>query len=200
MCTEKQKSALLFLRRRKKEWERKSLKYYKRFQKDRSPGVIIEFVKSSSFALLEGWVMRVIMQWRIEGKHGLLQKVFLPQQGERAENNMYIMRNAIISHSIDALVAQGMNKTAAIECYCAQDNPIVRYWNVHVDQIRRIYYATKKKRPDVYVYEDSNSFVMYVYPAKCVIGENCILFGLLQQRFLKKDLAPPFGELFRGGT
>lgn len=85
MGTKKQNNFLSFLQRKQKEWQQKSLKYYERFQTNHDPEVIIKFVKSSSFALLEDWVMRVIMKWHIEGEYGLLKKIFLPQQGERAE-------------------------------------------------------------------------------------------------------------------
>jgi hypothetical protein len=198
MSIRERKDIFLFLQRKQKEWQMKSLKYYRRFQRNRKSEVIIKFVKSSSFALLEKWVTSVIVQWHLEGEHGLLQKVFLPQQGERAEKHMLIMRNLLITGRIDALVARGMNKTAAIECYCMENNLIVRHANIDVDHVRRIYYSTKKKKPENYVREDSDYFEMYIYPAKLTITENgrdYVFFGLWRHRLLKKDPALTSGEL-----
>jgi hypothetical protein len=201
MGTKEEKNSFLFLQRKQQEWQYKSLKYYERFQTNRNPEMLIEFVRSSYFALLEGWVVRVVMQWHIEGKHDLLRKVFLPQQGERAEKNVLIMRNLLITEKIDALLAKGMDKTTAIECYCAENSSIVRYANIDVDHVRKIYYSTKRKKPEIYVREDSDSFEMYLYPAKCVITENgkdYVFFGLWRHRMLKKDLMPTSGKLSTG--
>lgn len=116
---------------------------------------------------------------------------------------MYAIRNAIITQKIDDLVAQGMNKTKAVNYHCAQPNKIIQHWNIHTDRIKKIYYATKKKKPEIYVREYADSFEMYAYPAKCVITENgkdYACFGLLGYRIPKKDLTPTSGELHEGAV
>ena len=177
------------LSQKKREWNQLSLQYYLRFQEKEDPEVIVELVRFSLLALKEDWVIEAIMKLMLQGHHHSLQKLFSQKRGGKLSENKHTIRNLLITEKIERLVAQGMSKTQAFEHIFTSENNIVRDWNIEKDQIRKIYYQTKKKAPQVYVHSHGDFLEVMIYPAHIVLmkeGHGLSAFGLLRM-FLKSD-------------
>jgi hypothetical protein len=167
----------------KKTLWKESMQYCRTFQETEDPEVLIEFVKSSLFSLKEGWVIEAVMKLVTHGEYGILRKMFTLKRGQKKENQIAI-RNLILMDKIDRLVAQGMNKTKVFEQIISPKNEIIRYWNIgSSNQIKKIYYATRKKKPQVYVQPHGDFIDIWIYPARISVqdnGRDHSLFGLLK--------------------
>lgn len=172
-----------FMSRKKREWEKVSLEYYQRFQEKEDPEVIVEFVRFSLFALKEEWVVGAIIKLMLQGQHHSLKKIFSPKRGGRISENQQAIRNILITEKVDRLVAQGMSKTKAFEDIYSQQDGLASSWSINEDQIKKIYYATKKKKPLIYVCSHGDFFEVMIYPAKTAFtydGQSFSAFGLLR--------------------
>ena len=172
-----------FLSQKKREWEQVSLEYYQRFQEKENPEVIVEFVRFSLFALKEEWVVGAIIKLMLQGQHHSLKKIFSLKRGEKKSENQLAIRNILITEKVDRLVAQGVSKTKAFEDICSQKDGLASPSNINEDQIKKIYYATKKKKPQIYVCSHGDFFEVMIYPAKIAFmydGQSLSAFGLLR--------------------
>jgi hypothetical protein len=174
-----------FLSHEEHERKQKSFDYYLAFQQKKDLSIIIEFVRSTPYALKEKWIVEYITELMTRGQHRSLRKIFSPKKGQRWLKNEVAIRNLIIADKVDRFVRQGMNKTQAFEYIYSKDNLIVSKWNIDVGQIRKIYYATKRKQPQLYVSNLENVLEINVYPAKVEVisyGKTHSFFGLLKMR------------------
>jgi hypothetical protein len=172
-----------FLSQKKREWSQLSLQYYLRFQEKEDPEVIGEFVRFSFLALKEAWVIDVIMKLVRQGHNHSLQKVFSQKRGGKLRENKRAIRNLLITEEIERLVAQGMSKTQAFEHIFTSENDIVKDWNIDKNQIKKIYYGTKKKHPQIYVRSHGDFLEVMIYPAHIELmkeGHGLSAFGLLR--------------------
>lgn len=171
------------LSQKEREWNHLSLQYYLRFQEKEDPEVIIEFMRFSPFALKEKWVVENIMKLWLQGQYHSLQKIFSPKRGGRASENKRAIRNILITDKIDRLVAQGMSKTQAFVHIMTSENDIIGDWNINKDQIKKIYYRTKKKAPQVYVRSHGDFLEVMIHPVRIEVmsdGHSFSAVGLLR--------------------
>jgi len=176
------------LSQKEREWNQLSQQYNSRFKEKEDPEVIVEFVRFSLFALKEEWVVGAIIKLMLQGQHHSLKKIFSPKRGVKISENQRAIRNILITEKVDRLVAQGMSKTKAFEDIDSQKDGLTSLWNINEDQIKKIYYTTKKKKPQIYVCSHGDFFEIMIYPAKIAVmhgGQSLSAFGLL--RLLIKD-------------
>ena len=138
----------IFIENHLKEQSKTSEGYRERFEKTRDPGVVVEFIRETPFALKEEWVVDVIISWLHMGKFELIKRAFLPHKGERSNEYVKEAINFFLCERIDRLVAQGMTKTEAFETVDLHFGKVL----VQLDPgtIRNRYYATKKE-PKMYI-------------------------------------------------
>jgi hypothetical protein len=177
------------LLQKEREWDQLSRQYYKRFKEKEDPEVIVDFVRFSLFAFKEDWVIGALMKLMLQSHHHSLQKIFSLKRGGKLSENKLTIRNILITEKIERLVAQGMSKTQAFEYIFTSNNTTVSDWNIDRNQIRKIYYRTKKKQPQIYVCSYRDFFEVIIFPAKIEVmkeGHVRSAYGLLRM-FLKSD-------------
>jgi hypothetical protein len=159
--TKPEEAATVFIRDRLAEQIKTSEKYRDRYEKSNDPEAVIEFIRGFHFALKEAWVIQAVMLWHQAGAVDLIKRAFLPHKGERPEKLKKAVFDFLLTEKIDKLILQGMTATAAFQTV---KPPL----DTHLDplRIRNIYYATKKKTPQIYIKKTAETLTVMAFPAK----------------------------------
>ena len=165
----------LYIRDRIVEQIKTSKEYRDRYEKLNDPEVVIEFIRRNHFALKEGWVIKIVISWIQTGERDLLKRAFLPHKGESPKKYQKTAFNFFLTERVDRLVEQGMTKTMAFQT-------VKPPTDIHLDpgRIRNIYYATKKKKPQIYIQRTAETLTITAFPAKIqfdVDGKTLTFFG-----------------------
>jgi hypothetical protein len=153
-----------------------SEKYRNRYETENDPEAVVEFIRGHHFALKELWVINAVMAWRQSGQFDLIRRAFLPHKGERPEGFEKASFDFFLTERVDTLIRQGIRtKTAAFEKVKPPNN-------VYLDplRIRNIYYATKKKTPQIYIQVNAETLSFMAFPAKVQVdvdGKILTVFG-----------------------
>lgn len=179
-----------FLLRKKKECACRSLGYYLRYREHEDSAVLAEFVQSSPFAVNEVWFMKTIMRLSLRDQHHRVQEIFTLKKGGRKTENEYAARNFMIVSRVDGLSARGMSKKEAFNHISSQDIGLTSPCYIDKEQIKKVYYTTKRKEPAVYVKDLGEFYEIVIYPAKVSFvhdGKRYFCFGLLEMKLPKKQ-------------
>lgn len=161
-----------FIKQKKAEWEALSETYRKRFEKEKSPDVIINFLKKSPDAIHESWVVSEIIKWVINKNTVLLKKAFLPGIGQRVDSNpnMMALRKLAILNFVQhqfkkgATTYEAFEKASEIKWYDVVYGP---------DTVRNLFYKAKKMKPQICVKDDTEKISVFVGPTKVTWEQDC---------------------------
>ena len=159
--TTPEEAATVFIRDRLTEQIKTSEKYRDRYEKDNDPEAVIEFIRGFHFALKEAWVIQAVMLWHQAGAVDLIKRAFLPHKGERPEKLKKAIFDLRLTEAIDKLIEQGKTASAAFQT-------VKPPFDIHLDplRIRNIYYATKKKTPQIHITKTAETLTVTAFPAK----------------------------------
>ena len=101
------------------------------------------------------------MTWHQASAVDLIRRAFLPHKGERPEKLKKVVFDFFLTERIEKLITQGMSASAAFQTVKPPSNI-----NLDPLRIRNIYYATKKKKPHIYIQKTAETLTVTAFPAK----------------------------------
>jgi hypothetical protein len=145
-----QNSTVKWMIETRKQWEKKSEKYRKRYAESGDPKVLAAWFKVSAFALKAGWFQDAIMELRRRDELHAITEIFtLTGRGNRHNPSTSMVKNMMLMDKIDRLVAEGMTKRAAFQAVAGD------YFNIGEHRgfasVKNSYYKAKRYTPEVYV-------------------------------------------------
>jgi len=121
------------------------------------PNILIDFIRSSHFALHEKWVASEIDQWRINDLD-LLLKALKPWRGERKEKHFQAMENLEIVIMVEEYSQQGLKREQAFKKITEREDG--NGW----ESIRKRYYKTRNFKAEIYIDKTENYTAIKAYP------------------------------------
>jgi hypothetical protein len=172
-----------FLQRKKREWARKSLGYYLKYQEHKDPTVLAEFVQSSPFAVNEEWFMKEIRRLKFLDEHDTINKIFAVKKGGRKTEHEHAARDLMIVSRVDKLSRMGTGKADAFSHVSSQNVGFTNKCHINEHQVKKIYYKTRRKGRETWVKDRGDHYEVAVHPAQVVFiddGKEYSCFGLLE--------------------
>lgn len=130
----------------------------------RDPSVLSEFIKSHCHAVYVPWVRDELQRLMIF-ETNKIQDIFKRGPGESADQNKLKSgaMDLMIYDKVNEKLSEGMNKSEAFETV-SKTKILDEYLNAGT--IKNRYYRAAKAKPEVYLFEDSESIILALAPAK----------------------------------
>jgi hypothetical protein len=163
------RDAMEFVIDQAEKWKRLNEQKRAEYEQEKSPSVVVKFIKEYPQALQEPWVNKVVAGWLLEGRKDVLKPVISLGKGENADAYERNLENLMIVDRIESMWAkEGITLTRAFQLISEAETPLI-HRKLGFSTIKNIYYDTKKSKPKIVCREESDCFVLEVSPTRIMV-------------------------------